>query len=230
MEDKMKLWNALAKPPESSLKKIQAGRLKGMTDIKPQWRYKAMTEYFGPCGEGWKYDIVEMKTFDGSDGQVVAIVTINLFYAKGITSHGTVWSDPVPGIGGSMLIANERNGPHTSDEAFKMALTDALSYAMSKIGVAAEIYMGNWNGSKYKDDEPAKTSAKREEKSMTRGEFGKAVTVIKAAIGDDKYHEICTSYKVNQASELSTDKWQEFLSDMGKVHDKIKQSQSMRND
>jgi hypothetical protein len=77
---------------------------------------------------------------------------------------------------------------------------------------------------------PAKTSARREGKSMTRDEFKKAVVVIKKAIGDDKYHEICTSYKVNQASELSTDKWQEFLSDMGKVHDKIKQSQSMRND
>ena len=50
-----------------------------------------------------------------------------------------------------MLVTKESKGLHTSDEGFKMALTDALGVAMGKIGVAADIYMGQWDGSKYKD-------------------------------------------------------------------------------
>ena len=43
----------------------------------------------------------------------------------------------------------EKSGPHVSDEAFKMALTDALSVALKMIGVAADIYLGLFDGSKY---------------------------------------------------------------------------------
>jgi hypothetical protein len=49
------IWDALAKPPKEALKTIKGGRLSGMTDVNPQWRYKAVTDVFGPCGVGWKY-------------------------------------------------------------------------------------------------------------------------------------------------------------------------------
>jgi hypothetical protein len=39
---------------------------------------------------------------------------------------------------------------HSNDEGYKMAITDALSVAMKSLGVAADIYMGLWDGSKYK--------------------------------------------------------------------------------
>ena len=52
MTDNLKLWEAVKQPPASALKPIGGGRLKGMTDIKPQWRYLVMTEQFGPCGFG----------------------------------------------------------------------------------------------------------------------------------------------------------------------------------
>ncbi|MHA1280854.1 MAG: hypothetical protein ACTSQ8_27265, partial [Candidatus Helarchaeota archaeon] len=42
---------------------------------------------------------------------------------------------------------------YSNDEAYKMALTDALSVAMGRIGIAADIYMGKWDGSKYSDME-----------------------------------------------------------------------------
>ena len=48
MTDNLLYWNQLATPPPSSLKTIKAGRLKGMTDINPQWRLEAMTRVFGP--------------------------------------------------------------------------------------------------------------------------------------------------------------------------------------
>ena len=117
-----------------------------------------MTEVFGPCGIGWKYEIVSQRTYDGPEGQVMAVVDVNLSILTK-TPIGDGWSDPIPGTGGSMLVANERNGPHFNDEAFKMALTDALSVAMKALGVGSDIYMGAWTGTKYLTPAPEKTTA-----------------------------------------------------------------------
>lgn len=142
----MSKWDELCRPPKEALKQIKGGRLSGMTDVNPQWRYKAMHDAYGPCGEGWKYEISRIWTEPGLDGQMFAFATVNVF----IGIEG-VWSDPIPGIGGSMLLEKDKNGIHHNDEAFKMAVTDALSVALKMLGVAADIYMGRWDGSKYKD-------------------------------------------------------------------------------
>jgi len=62
-----------------------------------------------------------------------------------------VWSDAIPAIGGSVLVSKESAGLHASDEGYKMAITDALGTAMKMLGVAADIYAGLWDGTKYKD-------------------------------------------------------------------------------
>ena len=51
-------------------------------------------------------------------------------------------SKPVIGIGGNMLVANEKNGLYTSDECYKMALTDAISVACKALGFGADVYWG----------------------------------------------------------------------------------------
>ena len=166
----MRYWDAVKQPPASALKEIKGGRLSGMTDIKPQWRYQAMTEQFGPCGIGWKFTIDKLWTEAGSDGQMVAFANVGLY-----VKDGEVWSDPIPGNGGSMLIVKESKGPHTSDEAYKMAITDALSTAMKLLGVAADVYMGNWDGSKFREEPKARVNAaqKREWAEQTRAALAK---------------------------------------------------------
>ena len=144
----MSNWEKLSKPPASALKKITGGRLSGMTDINPQWRYKVMTEVFGQCGTGWGYNIEKLWTEDGVEGQKVAFAQISLFTGKD--------KAPIPGIGGSMLVAKETAGLRTNDEAYKMAVTDALSVAMKMLGVASAIYEGRWDGTKYRDEPMAK--------------------------------------------------------------------------
>ena len=145
----MELWNKVSQPPPSALTKIKGGRLAGFTDVKPQWRIKIMTEVYGMCGIGWKFEVKRLWTEQGPDSQVFSFADVDLF----IKQDGE-WSEAIPGNGGNMLIAKEKNGLHSSDEAFKMAITDALSSAMKMIGVAADIYMGNWDGSKYKIKKP----------------------------------------------------------------------------
>jgi hypothetical protein len=144
--DNMTYWNNLKQPPRDAMKEIRAGRLKGMSDINPQWRLEAMTAQFGPVGIGWKYTIEKLWNEIANSEQVFAFALVNLFI-----KDGEDWSAPVPGIGGSMLITKESAGLHASDEGYKMAVTDALSVAMKALGVGADIYRGRWDGSKYKD-------------------------------------------------------------------------------
>ena len=141
--ENMETWNKLKRPPASALKQIKGGRIGGMTDISPQWRYQVMTETFGPIGKGWWYEIEKTWTETTPDEQVSAYVMIKLFVSGA--------SKPIQGLGGSMLYAKESKGMYHSDECFKMALTDALSVAMKQLGVGADIYMGLWDGSKYKE-------------------------------------------------------------------------------
>ena len=132
--DNLRFYELLRKVPDYALKQIGAGRLKGMSDINPVYRIKAMTEAFGPCGIGWKY-VVTKQWLETYGQEVKAFCNIDLF----IKVDGE-WSDAIPGTGGSSLVAVERSGLYVSDEAYKMALTDALSVAMKSLGVAADVY------------------------------------------------------------------------------------------
>jgi len=94
----MNYYNMMKRPPKTALKQIQGGRLKGMTDIKPQWRTEVMTEVFGPCGIGWSYEIEKLWSEPAPDNQVFAFAKVTVK----IKVDGE-WSQPIPGIGGSML-------------------------------------------------------------------------------------------------------------------------------
>jgi len=148
--DNMKLYNAVRRPPADALKTIKGGRLSGMTDITPQWRYEAITEQFGPCGVGWYYTIDELWPMPCENGEVLANARVTLF----IVDEGTQdFSMGIPGIGGNKLVAREKDGLHVSDEGYKMAVTDALSVAFKMLGFGADIYAGKFDGSKYQDAE-----------------------------------------------------------------------------
>lgn len=131
----MDIYNAVRSVPAEAKKKITGGRLNGMTDISPMWRIKVLTEVFGVCGTGWKYEITKQWSEMVCDEQVAVFCNINL-YIK--TDAG--WSEPIPGTGGSMMVTKERAGLRASDECYKMALTDAISVACKALGVGADVY------------------------------------------------------------------------------------------
>lgn len=129
------LYNNVKAVPDTAKKEIKAGRLKGMTDINPMWRIKTLTEHFGECGVGWWYEIISKDIYPGANDEVVATVDIALYTAK-----DGVQSKPIIATGGSKLVAQERSGMYTNDEAFKMALTDAISVACKSLGFGADVY------------------------------------------------------------------------------------------
>ena len=113
-----KIYAAARECPQSALRKITAGRLKGKSDINPMWRIQKLTELFGPCGIGWYYDITKQWTEKGYGEEICCFCDIDLYIWVNDT-----WSRPVKGTGGSMLVAKESSGYHTSDECYKMAFT-----------------------------------------------------------------------------------------------------------
>ena len=145
--DNLAIYNAVRSVPGSAKRQIGAGRLKGKTDINPMWRLKTLTEQFGPCGIGWKYVITDKRLEQGANGEVAAFLDIDLF----VKVDGA-WSEAIPGTGGSAFVAKEKNGPYTSDECFKMALTDAISVACKALGFGADVY---WEADRSKYDKPA---------------------------------------------------------------------------
>ena len=135
--------------PQEARKAINAGRLKGMTDINPMYRIKKLTELFGSCGVGWWYEITDKHlAADEITKQVAAFVDINLYYVDPISG---ATSKAIPGTGGASFVAQERNGAYMSDECYKMALTDAISVAAKALGVGADVYWEK-DRSKYSQD------------------------------------------------------------------------------
>ena len=145
-DQNMRLFEEFRNTPDTARKQITGGRLKGFTDINPMWRFKRLTEVFGPCGIGWKYEIVSQRLQQGYGNDVAAFVDI-LFYYK----MDGQWSEAIPGVGGSSFVATESKGARTSDECFKMALTDAIGTACKALGMSADIFFEK-DRTKYNKD------------------------------------------------------------------------------
>ncbi|HHX72169.1 MAG TPA: hypothetical protein GX701_04480 [Clostridiales bacterium] len=174
--DNMKIYNAVRDVPLVAQKTIKGGRLNNFTDINPMWRIHTLTEQFGPCGIGWKYEVVRQWNEPGANNEIASFVEINLYY-----KHGDAWSEPIPGVGGSMFVAKEKNGLYTSDECYKMALTDALSVACKALGVGADVYWAD--GTKYSQRAPEKPKCSKCGAEITpyKGTKGEVVSPEKHA-------------------------------------------------
>ena len=131
----LEYYNKFRSVPQEAKKTIGGGRSKGLTSINPMWRIKQLTEAFGMVGFGWYYSMVKEWLETGANGEYSAFVEIELF-----VKVNDEWSKPIQGIGGSAYISKERDGLHTSNECYKMALTDALSVACKALGIGADVY------------------------------------------------------------------------------------------
>lgn len=127
--DNLELYNQGREVPQIAQKQFNNGKFSG-TDINPMWRIKKLTEMFGPAGIGWYYEVVSERAEEHGE-MTIAVVDLNLYIKV-----GGEWSKPIYGTGGNVLL---RKG-NTSDEGYKMALTDALSVACKALGIGADIY------------------------------------------------------------------------------------------
>lgn len=135
----MQIYNYFKSPPKEVLSEFNTGRFRG-TDIKPQWRIQVLTEVFGPVGFGWRTKTLNKWTETHNDDTKV-FVDIILEVKDPNTGR---WSFPIEGTGGNTMV---RKG-YVSDEAYKMAWTDAFSRCCQQLGIGADIYIG-YEATKY---------------------------------------------------------------------------------
>lgn len=158
MSNNLSIYNAVRVVPEEAQKAFNNGSFSG-TDINPMWRIKTLTEQFGPCGFGWFVEVIEHWS-EEINGEITTNVAINLY-----VKYDNEWSKPIYGIGGSRSLQQFKNGPKVSDEAYKMAYTDAISVAAKALGVGADIYFEK-DTTKYTNTDastPAKKTAAKVE-------------------------------------------------------------------
>lgn len=203
------IYEATRQPPPEALKTIKGGRLSGYTDINPMWRIKTLTEQFGPCGIGWKYTITKQWLEEGANGEIAAFTNIDLYI-----KYKGEWSEAIPGTGGSAFVTKERSGLYTSDECFKMALTDAISVACKSLGVAADVY---WNSDRTKYDKP------EEAKPDKPKYIGKSeVVILKGLItktGTDQ-KKFLDYYKVDRPEQLTLEMYEHAMSVLDQKQEK----------
>jgi len=194
--ENLEIYNKLKSVPKEYLKTIKAGRLKWMTDIKPQWRIMKMTEVFWMCWVGWKISNIEYH-YETFEKDTICNCRLNLFI-----KDWDNWSDAIPWTWWSRFSTMEKNWLYVSDEAEKMAYTDALSVAMKMIWVASDVYMWNTN-TKYtntwtwnSDDLPWYNNFEKHQEEMI-----KQIKGWKTA--NDIINNLTKKYKVNKAVRQS---------------------------
>lgn len=212
--DNMKIYDAVRSVPANAKKTINAGRLKGMTDINPMWRIKALTEQFGACGIGWFYEIANQWTEEYAE-EVVVIVNINLY----IKVDGE-WSKPIFGTGGSKILTKESKGFYVSDEAYKMATTDAISVACKQLGVGADVY---WDKDNTKYSSQQQEAPKEEQKAQpVEPKDSSRYEEIDKELKRTGYgiNSVLKTYKVETLDHLSDLQIKDFLKKIKNVADK----------
>lgn len=132
MADNMRIYNAARTVPDGAKKPIKGGAYgaAGLTDINPQYRIERMTELFGACGDGWKWEPVE---FWEANGVCYAHVTVMYLMTDG------EWSAPVHGYGGTKI------GGKDDSDLYKSTITDAVGNALRYLGIGADVWYKSSN-------------------------------------------------------------------------------------
>ena len=150
----MEIWDSLFKTDPAYTK---PGKVNGMmiTSISPMYVIRALTEKFGPAGEGWGYTIIEERfddgapIFDKETKQLVCNEKLHTVLLEGwYRIKGEVVKLPQQ-FGHTPYIYRSKYGPISDLEAPKKSVSDALKKSFSMIGVGADIFLGMFEDPAY---------------------------------------------------------------------------------
>lgn len=156
------IWDALKQTnPEHTKPFKRQGGFSG-TCVNSTYVIEKITKNFGVCGVGWGYEIVSEEYKDGApiiindkplmlNGSVACEVLHVLRVKVWIKQDGELVGE-AEHYGQTMLVHRNKYGLCTDEEAPKKSLTDALSKAFSMFGCSADVFMGQYDDSKYVDD------------------------------------------------------------------------------
>lgn len=172
LHERMRFYAQVQDTPKEAQKPFNNGRFSG-TDINPMWRIKKLTEVFGPAGFGWWTQNVTYR-FENAEQTKETAVFCELELVV-VDPDTKIESHPIYGVGGNTFVALRKNGPQSSDEAMKMAYTDALSIACKALGFSHDIY--------YQADRTKYTSASADDVSPSPEDYKAITDRIQKGIG-----------------------------------------------
>jgi hypothetical protein len=139
MTNNLKLWNSHADIPPSETKPITGKAYKG-TSPKPHYIMYCLTDMFGPVGVGFGWDVVAEEFLPIGD-EVLHWCRIKFWHTDRANTFDS--------YGQTKALMKTRNGLMLDEDAPKKSLTDAIVKAASQVGVAANIFLGRWDDSRY---------------------------------------------------------------------------------
>lgn len=152
-QENLRYWNRLKRTdPKATKPFTRAGGFRG-TQIDPTWRLQMMTETFGPVGQGWGWEQLEWTVVER-----MVFICVRAWYRDPVSGE-VCWTGPQ--WGGTEMIRKRRDGVEApDDECFKMSMTDALGKCLVQLGLGADIHMGQFDDSKYREESEAYFNAK----------------------------------------------------------------------
>lgn len=200
-----------ANPPQDALKPITAGRLKGKSDINPQWRIQALTEQYGICGIGWACEIKEKEYVDvPATGEKMVFITVHLFIRDWNFPDEYKWIGNAIGIGGDFVVKREKEGLHANDEGLAMALTDAIGKAAKVFGIANNVYRGKFETKYSRDDGKEPQDSRPNVSGMaTEKQIGLVKSLAKK--GNFNLESILKHYNVDSFEDMTKEQASECI-------------------
>ncbi|MDB4725988.1 hypothetical protein OAF54_01035 [bacterium] len=132
MMSKMKIWKGVEKTDPNSTKEINFGRK--FTAIDAYSQIKAATEQFGPVGEGWGWEVHNVQ-YPPND---TVVVHLKVWHTERLFMYD---------VFGQKNLNNTKGKP--DEDAFKKALTDAITKGLSYLGFNADVFLGRFEDNKY---------------------------------------------------------------------------------
>lgn len=144
----MRVWDKLSRTDPAHTKPFKRPGFSG-TQIDPTYRLQQMTAMFGPVGQAWSILEPKFDVIPGYGDEKLVFCTVGIVFPKDgdVYNPGTTY-----GVGGDYIVRNAKDEgakPRSTDEAFKMAFTDALGNAMKTLGLGADVFMGQMDDAKY---------------------------------------------------------------------------------
>lgn len=133
------LWDKFADIDPAFTKPITGKAYKG-TSPSPHYVIRCLTEMFGPVGVGFGWEVVR-EDFTPMGEEVLHWCRIRFWH--------TDRANAFDAYGQTKALMKTRNGPMLDEDAPKKSLTDAIVKAASQVGIAANIFLGRWDDSRY---------------------------------------------------------------------------------
>ena len=210
LQTNMRFYSQFMTTPKEAQRAFNNGGFQG-TDINPMFRIQKLTEVFGPSGFGWWTSNVRYDFVESPDTKEVSVFCELDLYVKD-PATGEI-SQPIYGVGGNTYIKNwGQKGLKASDEAKKMAYTDAISIACKALGIGHDIWYGNdkTKYTMYSEEEVVAVKPKAETKPVAKAVKTEAST---ESTPTETQHTASSATLIAEIEDILTNKTKDMSKD-----------------